>query len=124
MTAPVSVVLADDSTTIRSMLGSLLEEDPDIDLAGLASDGPQAVEMALSRRPDVVILDVQMPGLDGLRATRRILAEWPEARVILHTAYPDDGLASEACQAGAAGYLTKDQRPSALIATVLKVAQS
>ena len=122
MTERVSVLLADDSTTIRAMLSSLLNDVPEIDLIAVAENGEQAVELTLEHRPNVVIMDMQMPGLAGLDAARQILETWPEARIIMNTAYGDPGLKAEAEDAGAIGYITKDQRPAHLIRTVLDVA--
>lgn len=124
MTDRVSVLLADDSTTIRAMLSSLLGDVPEIDLVAVAENGERAVELALEHRPDVVIMDMQMPGLGGLDAARQIIETWPEARIIMNTAYGDQGLQSEAEEIGAIGYITKDQRPAHLIQTVLDVAKS
>ena len=122
MTERVSVLLADDSTTIRAMLSSLLGDVPEIELAAVAENGERAVELALEHRPDVIIMDMQMPGLGGLDAARQILEVWPEARIIMNTAYGDEELQSEAEGIGAIGYITKDQRPAHLIKTVLAVA--
>ena len=124
MTDRVSVLLADDSTTIRAMLSSLLGDVPEIDLVAVAENGERAVELALEHRPDVVIMDMQMPGLGGLDAARQIIETWPEARNIMNSAYGDQGLQSEAEEIGAIGYITKDQRPAHLIQTVLDVAKS
>lgn len=124
MTDSVSVILADDSTTIRAMLSALLREVPEINFIDAAPDGETAVVLVLEHRPDVVIMDMQMPGLGGLEAAKQILAEWPEARIIMNTAYGDDELRDEAEAAGAVGYITKDQRPTALVKTVLDIAAS
>lgn len=124
MTERVSVVLADDSATIRAMLSSLLGDVSDIDLVAVAENGERAVELALELRPDVVIMDMQMPGLGGLDAARQIIATWPEARIVMNTAYGAPGLQSEAEDVGAIGYVTKDQRPAQLIQTVLEVARN
>lgn len=124
MTDRVSVVLADDSTTIRAMLSALLGEVPEIELVAVAPDGETAVVEVLDHRPDVVIMDMQMPGLGGLEAAKQILSEWPEARIIMNTAYGDEALRLEAEAIGAVGYITKDQRPTALVTTILEIASS
>lgn len=120
--APVRVLLADDSTTIRSMLSALLGDVPEIDVCAVAVNGAEAVDLSLQHRPDVIIMDVQMPELDGIEATRRILATWPEARVILNSAYGEEDIARDAADVGAVGYMSKGQRPGALVKTVLHLA--
>ena len=120
----VRVVLADDSMTIRAMLSALLGDVPEIEMVAVAEDGESAVELALEHRPDVLIMDMQMPGLGGLDAARKILDAWPEARIIMNTAYGDEATQNEARDVGAAGYITKDQRPTALIRTVLDIAKA
>ena len=124
MTERVTVLLADDSTTIRAMLSSLLGDVPEIEMVAVAENGERAVELALEHRPDVIIMDMQMPGLGGLDAARQILQTWPEARIIMNTAYGDQAMQTESEEVGAIGYITKDQRPAHLIQTVLDVARN
>ncbi len=103
---PVTVLVADDDPTIRDGLMAILETQEDLLPIGEASDGLQAVQMVRELRPDVVLMDVGMPGVDGIEATRRIKQESPETRVIVLTVYPTH--LSEAFAAGASRYLLKD----------------
>lgn len=119
----ISVVLVDDSITIRAMLTALLRDNPELDLVGVAEDGESSVGVVLDLRPDVVIMDMQMPGISGVEAAGQILARWPDARIVMNTAYDDDETKTLAEEIGAVGYITKGQRASALIKTVLDAAK-
>ena len=99
-------VVADDHPVFRQGLRVLLE-DLGVDVVAEAPDGTAAVEVALRERPDVVLMDVQMPGLSGIEATRRLVERWPEARVLVLTMVADDEAVFAAVQAGALGYLLK-----------------
>jgi DNA-binding NarL/FixJ family response regulator len=101
-----TVVLVDDHPVFRKGLRTLLEE-LDVAVLGEAGDGDSGVELALRVRPDVVLMDVQMPGLDGVEATRRLLTAWPDAQVLVLTMVADDSAVFAAIQAGALGYLLK-----------------
>jgi DNA-binding NarL/FixJ family response regulator len=101
-----SVVLVDDHPVFRKGLRTLLEE-LDLVVQGEEGDGETGVETALALRPDVVLMDLQMPGLGGVDATRRLMAEWPEARVLVLTMLADDTAVYAAIRAGALGYLLK-----------------
>jgi DNA-binding NarL/FixJ family response regulator len=101
-----SVVLVDDHPVFRKGLRTLLEE-LDLVVLGEEGDGETGVETALALRPDVVLMDLQMPGLGGVDATRRLMAEWPEARVLVLTMLADDTAVYAAIRAGALGYLLK-----------------
>ena len=105
---PVTVVVADDQSAVREGLGLLLGTLPGISVAGQASDGDAAVDLVARTRPQVVLMDLNMPGCDGVAATRRITAEHPGTRVVVLTTYADDESIIGALQAGALGYLTKD----------------
>jgi DNA-binding NarL/FixJ family response regulator len=104
----IRILLADDHRILRDGLRSLLAQQPDIMVVGEASDGETAVTLAISLRPDVVIMDVVMPGVDGIAATRRIRAECPETRIIALSMHSDRRFVSEMVRAGALGYLVKD----------------
>ena len=101
-----TVVLVDDHPVFRKGLRTLLEE-LDVEVLGEAGGGEAGVELALRVRPDVVLMDVQMPGLDGVEATRRLVAAWPDAQVLVLTMVADDSAVFAAIQAGALGYLLK-----------------
>jgi DNA-binding NarL/FixJ family response regulator len=105
---PLRVVIADDQASVREGLVLLLGGLPDIDVVGAAADGEQALELVASHRPDAILLDLHMPVLDGIGATRRLAAEHPEVAVVVLTTYVDDSSVLEALQAGARSYLTKD----------------
>ncbi len=101
-----TVVLVDDHPVFRKGLRTLLEE-LGLDVLGEAGDGEDGLDLALRTRPDVVLMDVQMPGLDGVEVTRRLLAAWPDAQVLVLTMVADDSAVFAAIQAGALGYLLK-----------------
>ncbi len=122
--APVSVLIADDQALVRAGFRSILEGQPGITVAGEAADGLDAVDLVRRRAPDVVVMDIQMPGLDGLEATRRILAEAGErpVAVLMLTTFDLDAYVYDALRAGASGFLLKDVPPEELIAAIRVVA--
>src|SRR3984885_15193698 len=105
---PVTVVVADDQSAVREGLVLLLGTLPGIAVAGQAADGEAAVELVAATRPQVVLMDLNMPGCDGVTATARITAGHPGTRVVVLTTYADDASIIGALRAGALGYLTKD----------------
>ncbi len=111
------MLIADDQPLVRAGLRAILETQPDIAVAGEALDGLDAVELARRRTPDVVLMDVKMPRLDGIEATRRIVAE-SEIAVLVLTTFDLDEYVYEALRAGASGFLLKDAPPEQLIAAV------
>ncbi|MBW6437935.1 response regulator transcription factor [Actinoplanes hulinensis] len=117
----IGVLLADDHQLVRTGFRVILEMEDDITVAGEAADGAQAVELALRLRPDVVLMDVEMPGMDGLEATRRIAAAGGPSVLILTTFDRDDYLFA-ALRAGASGFLLKNGTPEALTEAVRVVA--
>jgi len=105
---PVTVVVADDQSAVREGLVLLLGTLPGIAVTGEAEDGEAAAEVVAAQRPQVVLMDLNMPGCDGVEATRRIRASHPQTQVVVLTTYSDDDSIISALQAGALGYLTKD----------------
>jgi DNA-binding NarL/FixJ family response regulator len=106
--SPLRVVVADDQRAIREALGMVLDSQADLHVVGLASDGAEAVELAARHDAHVVLMDLQMPGTDGVAATRRLAAEQPQVKVVVLTTFADDATITDALAAGAIGYLTKD----------------
>ncbi|MGD0704363.1 MAG: response regulator transcription factor [Trebonia sp.] len=105
---PLRVVIADDQASVREGLVLLLGGLPGIEVAGAAADGEQALELVAEQQPDAILLDLHMPVLDGIGATRRLVAEHPGVAIVVLTTYADDNSVIEALQAGARSYLTKD----------------
>jgi DNA-binding NarL/FixJ family response regulator len=119
---PVRVLLADDQRLVRESLGTLLGLLPGIDLIASASDGEEALALAGEHRPDVVLMDLRMPRVDGIEATRRLHQRQPDVRVIALTTYADDESVLGALRAGARGYLTKDASSEDIRSAILTVA--
>jgi len=119
----ISVLIADDHPFVRHGLRTYLETLDDMDVAGEAADGAEAVELAGRLLPDVVLMDLVMPELDGIEATRRIKAASPATKVIALTSFDDDEKVFPAIKAGAAGYLLKDVRPAELAEAVRKASR-
>jgi DNA-binding NarL/FixJ family response regulator len=105
---PVRIVIADDQASVREGLVLLLGGLPGIDVVGAAADGEQALELVAEHQPDAILLDLHMPVLDGIGATRRLVAEYPRVAIVVLTTYVDDTSVLEALRAGARSYLTKD----------------
>jgi two-component system, NarL family, response regulator LiaR len=122
VSAPIRVFAADDHAVVLQGLRALLQTTGDIELVGTAGDGDAAVSGALLHRPDVVLLDLQMPGRSGVAAIEAISAAWPEARILVLTSFGDADNVFAAIQAGALGYLLKDASPETLLAAIRDVA--
>jgi DNA-binding NarL/FixJ family response regulator len=118
----VRVLLADDQRLVRESLGTLLGLLPGIELVASASDGEQALALTDEHNPDVVLMDLRMPRLDGIEATRRLHERRPDVRVIALTTYADDESVLGALRAGARGYLTKDASSEDIRAAIITVA--
>jgi DNA-binding NarL/FixJ family response regulator len=108
MSDPIRILLVDDQRLMREGLRILLELEPDLQIVGEAIDGQSALDAYDELNPDVVLMDVRMPGMDGVEATWRLHERWPEARVIILTTFDDDEYVFEGLRAGARGYLLKD----------------
>jgi len=119
---PVRVLVVDDDDLMRAGLRAVLSSDETIAVVGEAADGKQAVEQTMALAPDVVLMDVRMPVLDGIEATRRIVAAAPDARILILTTFEDDDYVLNALRAGAAGFVLKRIQPEHLIAGIHTVA--
>ncbi len=102
---PLRVLVADDHPMFRDGIRALLASSPDAELAGEAATGEEAVALTVERQPDLVVMDVQMPGMGGIEATRRIVSESPHVRVLVVTMFEDDATVFKAMRAGARGYV-------------------
>ena len=114
----IRVLIVDDHEMVRSGLAAFLRVAPDLELVGEASDGPEAVQLCAELRPDVVLMDMVMPGMDGAAATRAVLERCPEVRVIALTSFPEEDLVPRALQAGATSYLMKNVAAAELAAAI------
>jgi DNA-binding NarL/FixJ family response regulator len=115
MTTPIRVLVVDDQILVRAGFRMILEAEPDMVVAGEAGDGEAAVGQAIDCAPDVVLMDVRMPGLDGIEATRRIVQADDAPRVIMLTTFDMDEYVYDALRAGASGFLLKDVPPEQLV---------
>ncbi|MCW2847581.1 MAG: two component transcriptional regulator, LuxR family [Marmoricola sp.] len=122
MPEPIGVLVVDDHQMVRAGIVTLLTATDDLVVLGQAGDGREAVEVAAATMPSVVLMDLSMPGVDGVEATRLLLAELPEAKVVVLTSFSDGARVSEALAAGAVGYLLKDCDPADLLAAVRSAA--
>jgi len=120
----VRVVIADDQRLFAEALEAILSTDGRIDIVGRAGDGRSAVELAVQQAPDVVLMDIAMPVMDGIDATRRIRAELPDTRVVVLTGSAATQDVDRARTAGATGYVTKDQIAGDLVKAILDAASS
>jgi DNA-binding NarL/FixJ family response regulator len=106
--AILRIVVADDQRAVREALATVLDAEPGLQVVGLAADGDEAVQLAHQLSPDVVLMDLRMPNVDGVTATQRLAAELPAVRVVVLTTFADDSSILTALEAGAMGFLTKD----------------
>jgi DNA-binding NarL/FixJ family response regulator len=118
----IRVLLCDDQALVRSGFRMILDQRPGIEVVGEAEDGLQAIALAERRSPDVILMDVRMPNLDGIEATRRLVAAGSPARVLILTTYHLDEHVYDAIRAGASGFLLKDARPAQLVEAIEVVA--
>jgi DNA-binding NarL/FixJ family response regulator len=121
--ASIRLLIAEDQPALRRALAALFAEEADIDLVGQAVDGLEATRLAKISRPDVALLDIKMPRLDGIQAARLIAEESPATRVVMLTTFDADDLIFQAILAGAIGYLLKDAEESEIVATVRDAAR-
>jgi len=119
----IRVLIADDHAIVRKGICALLATEPGIEVVAEAEDGQEAVDQAERVQPDVVLMDLVMPGTDGLEATRRITAMQPKARILVLTSFAGDDKVFPAIKAGALGYLLKDSRPEELVEAIQQVYQ-
>jgi DNA-binding NarL/FixJ family response regulator len=120
----IRIVLVDDQTLFRKALARLLAETSDLQIVGEAGDGAEAIRVVGEHKPDVVLMDLQMPTLGGVEATRRLRDEHPEVKVLILTTFETDAYVLEALRAGAAGYVLKDSPPDAIASSVRAVLSS
>ena len=114
----IRVLLAEDHTIVRKGLRSLLDAEPDTEVVGEAEDGRKAIQLVEKLCPDVVLMDISMPGLNGLEATRQITKRFPEVKVLILTVHSDEEYIRQVLSAGASGYLVKQAAPSELASAI------
>ncbi|WP_208526519.1 response regulator transcription factor [Microbacterium sp. 3H14] len=117
----IRLLIADDQALVRGALGALLDLEPDLDVIGMASEGADAVRLATELRPDVCLMDIQMPGMDGVEATRRIREASAGTRVLVVTTFARPGYLRSALDAGASGFIVKDTPAEQLAEAVRRV---
>jgi DNA-binding NarL/FixJ family response regulator len=122
MSGKISVLLVDDHSLVRRGFRRILEDEPDITVAGEAGDGLQAIKLADELRPKVIVMDCAMPGMNGLEATRQILAKHPQSLVLMLSMHPEETLVRQALEAGARGYVLKNAVDLELGAAIRRVA--
>jgi len=120
-TRAARILIADDQTLFRAGLARLLDEDPRVEVIGQAVDGLDAVKQAAKLKPDVILMDLKMPGIDGIEATRQISEADPTAKVIVLTTFETDSQVIQALKAGARGYVLKDSTADAIVSSIVAV---
>ncbi|MGK0186278.1 MAG: DNA-binding NarL/FixJ family response regulator [Verrucomicrobiales bacterium] len=121
--SPITILLAEDHTIVREGLRALLEPESDIKIIGEASDGRSTVELAAKLRPDVVVMDIAMPLMNGIEATRQIMHQLPEAKILILSAHSDDAYVEQVIALGAKGYLIKQTAAQVLAESIRRVHQ-
>jgi len=117
----INVMIVDDQPLVREGLGSLLALRPEIEVVGTAEDGKQALEQALRLHPDLVLMDIRMPGVNGVEGTKRIRARLPDVKVLMLTTFSDSEYIFEALEEGASGYLLKDMPTDTIVQAIMTV---
>ena len=120
-TRAARILIADDQSLFRAGLARLLDEDPRVEVVGQAADGLEAVKQAAKLKPDVILMDLKMPGIDGIEATRQIAEADPTAKVIVLTTFETDSQVIQALKAGARGYVLKDSTADAIVSSIVAV---
>jgi NarL family two-component system response regulator LiaR len=120
----IPVLVADDDALVRDALVAFLDGVDDVEVVGQARDGEEAVELALERRPHVVVMDVSMPKMDGVEATRQIMHRAPDTRVVILTGLADRERAQEAMRAGAVAYVLKDRDAADIFDAILRATET
>lgn len=118
----INVLLVDDHPLVRTGMASLIQGTADLSVVGVAAGGEEAVQRAVELRPDVVLMDLSMPGVDGIEATRRVLASCPGSRIVMLTSFHDQERVALALEAGAIGFLLKDSDPADLLSGIRSAA--
>lgn len=118
---PIRILLVEDQTLMRQGMKTILDLEPGLEVVGEAADGEVGVHMALDLRPDIILMDVQMPRMNGIEAIAAVCSVWPEARIIILTTFRRDDYVFEGVRAGAVGFLLKDTPADDLIETVRRV---
>jgi DNA-binding NarL/FixJ family response regulator len=118
---PICLLIVEDQTLMRQGIKTILDLEPGMRVVGDAGDGETGMRLALELRPDVVLMDVQMPGMDGIQATAAVCAAWPQARIIILTTFSRDEYVYQAVRAGAVGFLLKDTPADHLAQTIRRV---
>lgn len=121
MSTPIRVLIVDDHLVVRTGIRALLATEPEVEVAGEASNGAEAISEATRLQPDVILMDLVMPGVDGIAAIEQILADQPAARILVLTSFESDDKVFPAIRAGALGYTLKDFGPSELIRAIQRV---
>ncbi|GAB1819527.1 response regulator [Herbidospora sp. RD11066] len=119
----IRVVIADDQPLLRHSLAAVIDADPDMTMAGEAGTGDEAIRVCAAQAPDVVLMDIRMPGMDGIASTRHIMKAHPSIKIIVLTMFELDEYVRAALQAGAAGFLLKDAHPDRLLDAIRRVHQ-
>jgi len=121
MPKPIRLIIADDHTVVREGLAAMLEDEPDLEVVGLVGTGREAVALARRQQPDIALLDITMPDMNGLEAARQIIAEQPAVKVLILTMHEEEAFFFEALRAGAAGYVLKGAGSEELLGAIRSV---